>query len=57
MMTYYQRNRDRLLEKQKAYNAEHKAEKAEYDKKRYKEKWKEKAEYNFHYYRRRKEGI
>lgn len=52
--SYYTRNRERLLARQKEYNARHKEEKAAYDKARYKLIWKEKAEYNWEYYRRKK---
>lgn len=51
---YYQKNRKRILERQKAYNAERKEQKAAYDKERYKTHWKEKALYNLEYYRRKK---
>lgn len=44
----------KILERQKAYNAAHKEEKAAYDKARYKKNWKKKAEYNWKYYQRRK---
>lgn len=51
---YYRKNRERILERQKAYNAEHKEQKADYDRKRYKKIWKQKAEYNWAYWERRK---
>ena len=51
---YYLKNRERIIARQKDYNARHKEEKAAYDKKRYKLTWKQKAEYNWEYYRRKK---
>lgn len=37
---YYQKNRERIIARQKEYNARHKEEKAEYDKKRKQKIWK-----------------
>lgn len=53
---YYQKNRGKILKRQKEYNARHKEEKAMYDHLRNMERWKEKAAYNREYYKRRKEA-
>lgn len=48
----YIRKRDEI----RARNQRNKEIKAMYDKLRYKEKWREKSEYNWEYYRKKKAG-
>ena len=52
---YYEKNREKILARQKEYNAQHKEEKALYDHLRNLKRWEEKAAYNREYYKRRKE--
>ena len=52
---YYRKNRERILARQKKYNAEHKEEKAMYDHLRNLRLADQKAEYNQEYWKRRKE--
>ena len=52
---YYQKNRERIIARQKEYNARHKEEKALYDHLRNLRIADQKAEYNREYWKRRKE--
>lgn len=52
---YYLKNRERIIARQKEYNAKHKDEKALYDHLRNLRFADQKAEYNREYWKRRKE--
>lgn len=54
---YYLKNREKILDRQKAYNAAHKEEKKEYDRKRAMKRWREKADYNEKYYQEHRADI
>ena len=51
--TYYERNRERILAKQKKYNSEHRAERREYEREYYRQNSEEKKEWQRNYHRER----